>query len=209
MSSHSNSATSSRRRLSRQQRLQQLMTIAWQIVRELGTEALTLGYLAEQAGVTKPVVYDHFASRAVLLAALYQDFDQRQTALLDQALQSAVPTLAARAGVIAESYVDCVLLQGHEIPGVIAALASSPELEAIKRDYQAVFLEKCRETLLPFATGGIITAAGLRAMLGAAEALSHAAALGEITREQARDELCATIVAMVERARATVSDTGQ
>ncbi len=185
------------------------MTIAWQIVRELGTEALTLGYLAEQAGVTKPVVYDHFASRAVLLAALYQDFDQRQTALLDQALQSAVPTLAARAGVIAESYVDCVLLQGHEIPGVIAALASSPELEAIKRDYQAIFLEKCRETLRPFATGGIITAAGLRAMLGAAEALSHAAALGEITREQARDELCATIVAMVERARATVSDTGQ
>lgn len=209
MSSHSNSATSSRRRLSRQQRLQQLMTIAWQIVRELGTEALTLGYLAEQAGVTKPVVYDHFASRAVLLAALYQDFDQRQTALLDQALQSAVPTLAARAGVIAESYVDCVLLQGHEIPGVIAALASSPELEAIKRDYQAIFLEKCRETLQPFATGGIITAAGLRAMLGAAEALSHAAALGEITREQARDELCATIVAMVERARATVSDAGQ
>jgi hypothetical protein len=36
-------------------------------------------------------------------------------------------------------------------------------------------------------------------MLGAAEALSHAAAAGEITPVQAQEELFATIVAMVER----------
>ena len=36
------------------------MNTAWQLVREEGTEALTLGRLAERSGVTKPVVYDHF-----------------------------------------------------------------------------------------------------------------------------------------------------
>jgi AcrR family transcriptional regulator len=58
--------------------LRQLLDVAWQLVREEGTEALTLGRLAERAGVTKPVVYDHFVTRAGLLAALYEDFDARQ-----------------------------------------------------------------------------------------------------------------------------------
>lgn len=160
-----------RRRLSREDRLRQLLEVAWQLVREEGTEALTLRRLAEAARVTKPVVYDHFITRPGLLAALYQDFDGRQTALMDAALQASEPTLASRASVIASSYVECVLLQGNEIPGVIAALASSPELEKIKAEYQAIFMEKCRRALAPFAQGAQIGAAGLRAMLGAAEAL--------------------------------------
>jgi AcrR family transcriptional regulator len=188
-----------RRRLSREERHRQLLDVAWLLIREEGTEALTLGRLAEQAGVTKPVVYDHFGTRPGLLAALYQEFDARQTALMDSALQASEPTLAGRAAVIASSYVDCVLLQGREIPGVIAALAGSPELEKIKREYEAAFIEKCRIVLAPFAGAGAIASAGLWAMLGAAEALSYAAATGEITAAQAQDELFETIVAMVDR----------
>ncbi|WP_127650976.1 TetR/AcrR family transcriptional regulator [Pseudomonas koreensis] len=195
-----------RRRLSREDRNRQLLDVAWQIIRAEGTDALTLGYLAEQAGVTKPVVYDHFVTRSGLLAALYRDFDTRQTAVMDAAIGNAEPTLTGTARVIASAYVDCVLLQGNEIPGVIAALASSPELERIKRDYEAIFLEKCRSDLAPYANGGQITQAGLRAMLGSAEALSHAAANGEISAAEASDELFATIVAMVERAAARATD---
>ena len=188
-----------RRRLSREERHRQLLDVAWRLVREEGTEALTLGRLAEQSGVTKPVVYDHFGTRPGLLAALYREFDARQTALMESALQASGPTLADRAAVIASSYVDCVLLQGREIPGVIAALAGSPELEKIKREYEAAFIEKCRIALAPFARDGAIAPAGLWAMLGAAEALSYAAATGEITAAQAQDELFETIVAMVAR----------
>ncbi|PRD40920.1 TetR family transcriptional regulator [Phyllobacterium phragmitis] len=188
-----------RRRLSRQDRHRQLLDVAWRLTREEGTEALTLGRLAEQANVTKPVVYDHFGTRAGLLAALYQDFDARQTAIMDSALQASQPTLPSRAAVIASSYVDCVLLQGREIPGVIAALAGSPELEKIKRQYEAVFIEKCRIVLTPFAGAGVIAPAGLWGMLGAAEALSYAAATGDITAAQAKDELFETIIAMVDR----------
>ncbi|MEO3726111.1 TetR/AcrR family transcriptional regulator [Pseudomonas syringae] len=197
-----------RRRLSREDRQRQLLDMAWQLIREEGTDALTLGYLAEKAGVTKPVVYDHFTTRAGLLAALYQDFDRRQTALMDAALANAEASLNGTATVIATAYVDCVLTQGNEIPGVIAALASTPELERIKREYEAIFLEKCRNVLSPFADGAEIGQAGLRAMLGAAEALSQAAATDEISAEQARDELLATIIAMVERAAARATQAG-
>jgi AcrR family transcriptional regulator len=198
----SDSPTQPRRRLSRDDRNRQLLDVAWQIIRAEGTDALTLGYLAERAGVTKPVVYDHFTTRSGLLAALYRDFDTRQTAVMDAAIDHCPPTLIDTATVIATAYVDCVLLQGNEIPGVIAALGSTPELEKIKRDYEVIFLEKCRSVLQPLAAGGEITQAALRAMLGAAEALSNAAASSEISAEQAKEELFATITAMVERAAA-------
>ncbi|PSH66140.1 MULTISPECIES: TetR/AcrR family transcriptional regulator [Phyllobacterium] len=188
-----------RRRLSRDDRHRQLLDVAWRLVREEGTEALTLGRVAGQAGVAKPVVYDHFGTRPGLLAALYQEYDARQTALMDSALQASEPVLAQRAAVIASSYVDCVLSQGREIPGVSAALAGSPELEKIKRAYEAAFIEKCRIVLTPFAGAGDIASAALWAMLGAAEALSYAAATGEITASEAQDELFETIVAMVAR----------
>ncbi|PKA40313.1 TetR/AcrR family transcriptional regulator [Rhizobium sullae] len=190
-----------RRRLTRDRRHRQLLDVAWAVVREEGTEALTLGRLAEQAGVAKPVVYDHFGTRPGLFAALYREFDARQTALMETALRASEPTLTDRAAVIASSYVDCVLAQGREIPGVIAALASSPELEKVKRECEAVFMEQCRIVLAPFAAAGTIAPAGLRAMLGAAEALSYAAAAGEITAKQAQDELFEIILAMVARSR--------
>lgn len=188
-----------RRRLSRDDRYRQLIEVAWRIIREEGTEALTLGRLAEQSGVTKPVVYDHFGTRSGLLAALYREFDARQNSRMDAALRVAAPTLAERAAVIAFSYVDCVLLQGREIPGLIAALAGSPELEAIKREYEAAFIEKCWIVLAPFAEAETIAPAGLWAMLGAAEALSYAATTNEITAEEAQKELFETILAMVAR----------
>ncbi len=189
-----------RRRLTRADRHAQLLAEAWRLVREEGTEALTLGRLAEQAGVTKPVVYDHFGTRAGLLAALYRDFDQRQGAVMDAALAGSGPTLHDKAQVIAQSYVACVQTQGREIPGVIAALAGSPELARIKREYEALFIAQCRDLLAPFARGGVLPSAGLWGMLGAAEGLSLAAVTGDITPLQAQQELAATIMAMVERA---------
>lgn len=154
-----------RRRLSRDERLRQLLDVAWRVVRTEGTEALTLGYLAEQAGVTKPVVYDHFNTRPGLLAALYREYDTRQTALMDKALEDSHPTLAGRARVIASSYIECVLLQGREIPGVSAALAGSPELEKIKRDYETGFIQKCRTALAPFAGTGTIASADRKSVV--------------------------------------------
>ena len=188
-----------RQRLTREDRQRQLIETAWRIVGDEGTDALTLGRLAERAGVTKPVVYSHFPTRSALLIALYRDFDMREYAVMEAALESSEASLAGKAGAIASSYVDCVLTQGREIPGVMAALAGSPELAAVKRDCDLIFLEKCRALLAPFAAGRTIPTAGLRAMLGAAEGLSHAAATQEIGADEAKRELFETISAMVAR----------
>lgn len=192
-------APTRRVRLSRADRLRQLIDISWQIVREEGTDALTLPRLAKAAGVAKPVVYDHFGTRNGLLAALYQDYDQRQAAVFDAALAAGGPTLQDKAAAIAASYVDCVLTQGREMTGVLAALAGSPELERIKRDYQLAFIEKCRDILAPFAGPRGLGNAGFWAMLGAADALSQAAGAGDVTPEEAQAELSRIIEAMVGR----------
>ncbi|MBV7501471.1 TetR/AcrR family transcriptional regulator [Achromobacter sp. ACM05] len=195
------SAPSPRRRLSKDARQRQLIDVSWALIRDEGTDSLTLGRLAEQAGVSKPVVYDHFGTRNGLLAALYQDFDQRQTAIIDDAIAASKSTLQDKADVIATRYVECVSAQGREIPGVLAALNGSPELAAVKTQYQHAFIRKCHDILAPFAGSQGVSLASLWGMLGAADALSQAAVAGEITQQAARDELFRIIVNMVKHAR--------
>lgn len=195
-------AAPQRQRLTRGDRNRQLLGAARALIRAEGSDALSLGRLAEVAGVTKPVVYDHFGTRAGLLLALYEEFDARQTQLMDEALRQSGATLPQRANVIAASYVACVIEQGRELPGVMAALAGSPELDEVRRDWEARFIDTCRDALAPFTKGGELGSPALRAMRGAAEALSYAAAHGEITAAQAEEELTAVIVSMVERSRA-------
>ncbi len=199
MSSMEKALPRPRRRLSREERHRQLLDVSWRLIRDEGTDALTLGRLAEQADVAKPVVYDHFGTRTGLLAELYREFDDRQTALMEAALRESGPALKDKAQVMAASYIDCVLTQGREIPDVIAALASSPELEKVKHECQVIFMDQCRSVLTPFVGAGAIASASLWAMLGAAETLSYAAATGEINARQAEDELFEIILAMVSR----------
>lgn len=192
-------STPSRRRLPREARTRQLLETSWTLIRDEGTDALTLGRLAEAAGITKPVVYDHFGTRNGLLAALYEDYDIRQTALFDAAVAAAKPNVQDKARVIASAYVDCVLTQGREIQGVLAALSGSPELAAVKRQYQEAFIKKCAGIFAPFAGPEGVSTASLWAMLGAADALSDAAVVGDITEAQAKEELRLTILGMVQR----------
>lgn len=188
-----------RERLTRAERFDQLIDVSWALVRAEGADALTLGRLAERAGVAKPVVYSHFASRAALLVALFAEYDNRQTAMLDKNLAAANATLAGRAQAIADSYVGCTLGQGPELTGVLAALEGSPELEKLKRESEQEYGERCRVSLSPFADGNVIAQSSLTAIFGAAEALSLAAASGTLEPDRATTELTALIVGVVGR----------
>ena len=175
------------------------MEVAWRIVHHEGADALTLGHLSEQAGVTKPIVYDHFGTRKGLLISLYREFDVRQTSLIEKAMNENTRSLESCAGALAEGYVACVMAQKKEIPGVIAALGTDPELEKIKRSYKAAFVEKYHKALAPFTPGNNIQPSGLQAILGAAEGLSYAAANGDITAKEAEEELRSIILDIVQR----------
>lgn len=193
-----NYEVASKRRLPKEARHRQLMEVAWAIVRSEGSDALTLGYLAERAGVSKPVVYDHFGTRTGLLRDLYKDYDARQHDLMDEALQACKQSLPAVAHVIASTYVDCVMQMGREMPGVSAALAGSPELDALKKEHEALFLAKCRNALQPFAKKPLAPA-GMRAMLGTAEAVSFAAAAQELDPADALNEIYDVILRITRR----------
>lgn len=188
-----------RTRLTRADRHAQLIEVSWALVRSEGADALTLGRLAERAAVAKPVVYSHFASRAELLAALFMEFDERQTAMLEEHLDAADASLHGRANAIAESYVECALAQGRELTGVLAALEGSPELERVKRESEQAYSERCREILAPFSGAGGVTMASITAIFGAADALSHAAVSGTLPPEHAKEELTALIVTVARR----------
>lgn len=192
-------------RMTREDRHGQLVALAWTIVREEGTDALTLGRLAHAAGITKPVVYSHFPSRAALLVALFEAYDATQTFALEQALDAVEHSLAERARAIATAHVDCVVTHGRELAGVAAALEGAPELADYKRRSDAAYSDRCRSFLEPFAEGAL-PASTMTAVLGAAEALSAEAAAGNLDTREAYDELTATIVDGVERSRRRVAD---
>ena len=86
-----------RKRLSREARRRQLSDVAWQIMQTEGSEALTLARVGDAAGVSKPVVYDHFTTRHGLLAALYDDFDRRQTEKMEAAMNAAPKVMQQKA----------------------------------------------------------------------------------------------------------------
>ncbi|MGD8106338.1 TetR/AcrR family transcriptional regulator [Pantoea sp. FN0302] len=191
----------SRQRMTHQARRQQLLSVAWDLVRQEGTDALTLGRVAEQAGVSKPVVYDHFSTRHGLLAALYEDFDIRQNALFDAAMAAAGHRLQDKAAVMAASYVNCVLTQGREIPDVLSSLDSTPELAEVKRQYQLNFIEKFRSWFAAFVAPSGIPLATMWGLLGAADAISSAVICGDISQQEGLQELTALIITTIERSR--------
>lgn len=192
-------AEATRKRMSKADRHAQLLDIAQELIRVDGSDALTLARIAERAGVAKPLVYHHFGTRAAVLAELYRAFDERQHAALDAALETAPGDLNTVAQTIADAYVGCALSEGTELPGLIAALAGSPELERLRRDADQTFGSKCRKALLPFARSGEIPDAAIHAILGAADGVARAVIAGEISAEDAHAALAAAIEALVSR----------
>ena len=127
---------SPRKRLSRDARHAQLLDVARDLIRDDGTDELTLARLADRAGVTKPLVYDHFGDRSGVLAELYRAFEARQRDTLAASLDGTAPELHAVAAVVASAYVDCCIAEGRELADVVSALAGSPTLDALRQAAQ-------------------------------------------------------------------------
>lgn len=102
------------KRLRKEDRRVQLLEVARGIVRQQGTEALTLGYLAERANVTKPIPYDHFGDREGLLMALYQDYSDRQLAKFRETLAVDSKTLEKTIRFFSAAYIR---LRHYRRPG--------------------------------------------------------------------------------------------
>ncbi len=186
------SATSSR--LSKQARREQLLDAALEIVRTQGADALTLVTLAEAAGVSRPIAYDHFGTRAGLLIALYRRLEEQHRSAVSDALRSAAPDAAEIAHVMSVAYFACAT-DMPEFGALSAALKGDPEMEAAQHELLDAYTTEMVTALVPHTD---IPAEGLRlrciGVLGAAEAIATELVHGRATRDTAVDALADLIV---------------
>ncbi|MFI5712962.1 TetR/AcrR family transcriptional regulator [Kribbella sp. NPDC051620] len=159
-------------RLTKTARREQLLDVALGLVRTRGVDGLTLVTLAEAAGVSRPIVYDHFGTRAGLLLALYRDLDERHRLALEAAIRDAPATIDAIASVISASYFACTL-DLPEFAPLSAALKGNPELEPTQHELLTAYTATMAAALSPYSE---LSPEGLHlrctALLGAAEALA-------------------------------------
>ncbi|MGW2227154.1 TetR/AcrR family transcriptional regulator [Streptomyces formicae] len=181
-------------RLSKQARREQLLDTAVAIVRTQGTDGLTLVTLAEAAGVSRPIVYDHFGTRPGLLLALYQRLDDRHRAAIAEALRESAPTADEIARIISTAYFACAT-DMPELSAVSAALKGNPEMEAVQREMLDSYTDLMAAALLPH-SGLTPDALRLRcvALLGAAEAIAAELNQGRASTDEAATALTGLIM---------------
>ncbi|WP_430593218.1 TetR/AcrR family transcriptional regulator [Humidisolicoccus flavus] len=185
---------SPKRRLTKEARHEQLLDVARALIKEVGTDELTLAHIAVRAGVTKPLVYDHFGDRAGVLSELYRTFEERQRTVLDEALAQSANDLSTTAQLVAEAYLSCCVAEGRELADVVAALAGSPELAQLRREAEEAYLEKVQEALAPFTKR--LDAAALQAVIGAGDALAREVLAERTSMQRAGATLTAITIAI-------------
>ncbi|MEU3983816.1 TetR/AcrR family transcriptional regulator [Streptomyces sp. NPDC026672] len=192
--------------MSRAQRRLQLLDTALAIVRAEGADVLTLARVAEDAGVSKPIAYEHFQTRTGLLQALYQRIDDQQTAAARAALEAEAHTLEEAVVILAEAYVDCVLHIGKEFGTVTAALSAGAETEELLREgrerYAETYLAALEQfVVLPEREGKVL----MLGVIGAAEALAREASAGRMSHTEATAAIGRIMLGAVRTERPPVS----
>lgn len=183
----------------RDQRRLQLLETAAAIIRAQGTDALTLAHLAESAGVTKPIAYEHFGTRAGLLIALYRYFDERRADAVQVALRNEARTLERAVAILAAAYVDCVLEAGPEFGAIAAALSATEEMEDFRQALREGYVDLYNRALGRFLASGAASRPVMLGVIGAADTLSQAAAAGQMSRSEAVAALSAIMMGALGR----------
>lgn len=183
------------KKLPKAQRRDQLLDTAMAIVREEGTDALTLGHLAERAGVSKPIPYEHFKTRAGLLMALYERADAQQVAALTEALQRTRRKLEDVAKLMSAAYMRCYANMGPELLAVSAALKGDEQMETFYQGLLDGYVAYYQEALAPYCE---LPRETLRqrcvGIIGAAEAISREMLRGGLPESAAAATLASLIV---------------
>lgn len=193
-SNHSASTPPAPRRLAKAERRSQLLETALQVIRLEGADRLTLGHLAKCAGVSKPVVYDHFATRSALLIELYRWIDIERINAFRELMAASPRSLEDTAQLLAGAYIECASNNTDEFYAVGAALAGSDEKAAVFQE----LLDNCVQMFISVLAPHASLPAGelerrCTGLVGAGEALAGALVRGKFTAAEAVDSFAALI----------------
>lgn len=180
-------------RMPKEMRRSSMLETAADIVRREGTEALTLAYLAERCGVTKPIAYQHFGTRAGLLVALYHQLGALQAEAAEKALDRNARgqmDIAELSRDLSTAFVDCILENGTHFSAISAALAASAETSNFRQTIREEYIELYRKALAPLTDiPARLLTIRLTGFLGAAEFLMESVSRGLATRDEAIESL--------------------
>jgi AcrR family transcriptional regulator len=142
MSSAVTSATGHerRRRLPREERARQLLDVAEEVFAERGIQSSSMDDIADRAGITKPILYDHFGSKDRLVAAVIL----RAGAILSEVVLAEVGASASSEDALARglrayfTFIEARRTGLHSLlaEGVVPGSEAAAALEAV-RDQQA------------------------------------------------------------------------
>jgi AcrR family transcriptional regulator len=189
------------KRMAKEDRRKQLLQTALTVVRDQGIEALTLASLAERAGVSKPITYEHFGTRAGLLIAMFRDFDDQITQNVNTALSAGGKSLEAVGSILSSTYIDGCLSMGPEISTVYKALSASRETAEFKQTWRGFLVDEFHKALaadvkIPNKKFKTI----LLGIVGAAEILAESASTGRMSRNTAIAALQSIMIGTLENA---------
>lgn len=183
------------RKLPKPERRAQLIETSKEILRECGADALTLGHLAERAGVSKPIAYEHFGTRERLLIALSREIEERHTQKLKRALLQTPQDLALIADTIGSVYIDCAAENGSEWQAMSSALRGNAEMDRVQQELADDYVALIGAAVAPYsrlADGDLrLRCAGIA---GAAETIAREFVRGRATQRDAAANLAALIV---------------
>ncbi len=150
----SQTETAPRTRLSRADRRQQMLDVARSLIEEQGADALTLALVAEKAGVSKPMAYDHFETRTGLLLALLEDADRHYEGVARARIAAAPETVDAIAAIVAETYVACSLEAGPAAAALTAAIEANGDACDAGRASRDLHANQFAEAFAPVLAAG-------------------------------------------------------
>lgn len=193
--------TAPRKRMTREQRREQLLEVATTLLRHEGSDALTLVTLARHAGVDKPVVYSQFTNRQGLLAQLYECYDAQVVATIQGALKQGAGSLEDAAQVVAMSYIDAFVIYGAEYEAVVSALMAYPEYADLTGRIMDYFVRAFGDIFQPFIRQpDPLRSIHLTMMFGAVDQTARAVASGRLPRDAAVKALTEGLVTVLGRA---------
>jgi len=164
------------------------------VIRHEGADRLTLGHLAKCAGVSKPVVYDHFATRSALLIELYRWIDIERVNAFRELMAGSTRSREETAQLLASAYIECASNNTDEFYAVGAALAGSDEKAAVFQELLDNCVQMFVSVLAPHCN---LPAPELEqrctGLVGAGEALAGALVRGKFAKTAAIDAFTALI----------------
>ena len=185
------------RRMRAPQRRRQILQVAANLLEKKGVDGLRLSTVAEAAGVSKPVVYDHFPDQAALIRALVLDYATHLYGEVSSALKSQDDfATAVSAGV--RAYFESIAHWGNSIRFLYGHPGGDPVAEEERQKQRLPFVRLWADRFAREAMLSDVEARVLAAMLVAS---SEAAALewlaGSISRRRAEKLQVETVLAAV------------